>query len=197
MKKSIFPAFETILLKDGNAQNLSYHESRLNATRTELYGCADKISLANINFGNKYSNARAKLIYMKEITSLEIVEYHKKPISKFRLVTSDIHYEYKMQDRSELDILFASKGDADDVLIIQNGLFTDTSIANVAFWIDGEWLTPAKPLLKGTMRQKLLDEGILQIANITKDELSKISKIAIMNALRGFEVIEKPILIEF
>ena len=197
MKKSTFPAFETILIKDGKAQSISYHERRMNHTRAMLYGMTNKITLENIDFESEHSTARCKLIYAEEIIKTEITEYNKREMSRFRLVSSDIEYEHKMLDRRELDSLFAARGEADDVLIIKNGLFTDTTIANVAFWIDGEWLTPAKPLLSGTMRQKLLDDGMLRIANITKDELSKISKMAIMNALRGFEVIEKPILIEF
>ncbi|MBP6497982.1 MAG: aminotransferase class IV, partial [Campylobacteraceae bacterium] len=70
------------------------------------------------------------------------------------------------------------------------GLLCDTSIANVALLIDGIWVTPKEPLLKGVTRQRLIDSGFLQIGNLTEASLQKMEKFAIMNALIGFKIIK-------
>ena len=58
------------------------------------------------------------------------------------------------------------KGDCDDILIIRNGLITDMSYANVAFFDGTQWLTPRIPLLAGTCRERLLETGPIREADI-------------------------------
>lgn len=71
------------------------------------------------------------------------------------------------------DILAAQKGDCDEIIIIKNGLVTDTSFTNIAIYKHGMWLTPKHPLLLGTKRAALLEKGIIQEADITVDDLMK------------------------
>ena len=68
-------------------------------------------------------------------------------------------------------LLLANK-DVDEVIIEKNGYLTDTTIANIAFFDGKQWFTPEKPLLKGTMRAKLIEEGFLQTKNIKSEELA-------------------------
>ena len=196
MQKSISLAFETILLYDGKAQNLKYHQDRLSRTRCELFGFDNFLSLQALDLKTDYKIARCKVTYGKTVEKIEIQEYHKKPISKFAIISSDIDYTYKLTDRGGIDEMFARKGDADDVLIVRDNLLTDTSIANIALFDGTNWLTPKEPLLAGTMRAKLLDDGFLIEADIRSDDLPNYQKIAIMNALRGFEIVTKPILVK-
>ncbi len=65
----------------------------------------------------------------------------------------------------------------------------DTSIANLAFFIEGKWITPDTPLLEGTMRAYLLDRRKIFLGKISIKELKYAKKIAIMNALIGFREI--------
>ena len=102
------------------------------------------------------------------------------------VIDNGIDYEDKTTERSALEALYAQRGDADDVLIVQNGLITDTTVANVACLIGGCWLTPARPLLEGTARARLLAEGKLREADITLTMAMAAEKIAVMNALSGF-----------
>lgn len=51
-------------------------------------------------------------------------------------------------------------------------------------------MTPKEPLLKGVTRQRLVDSGFLQVANLTSESLQKMEKFAIINALIGFKIIE-------
>lgn len=76
------------------------------------------------------------------------------------------------------------------MLIVRNGRLTDTSIANVALWNGTEWHTPSFPLLKGTHRQRLLDEGRIVERDITVDDLSLYSRVRLFNAMISFGEIE-------
>jgi 4-amino-4-deoxychorismate lyase len=102
------------------------------------------------------------------------------------LVHSDIDYNLKYADRSALEALKAERPDADDVLIVKNGYVTDTTIANIAFFDGERWLTPATPLLEGTTRARLIDEGVLTPAPIRYDAIDHFKSVALFNALQGF-----------
>lgn len=131
---------------------------------------------------------RCKVVYENDILSVEFLPYVKREIKTLRIVESDIDYSRKFVDRKELDRLFGLRAEADDVLIVKNSLLTDTTIANVAFLDkNGIWNTPKKALLKGTMRQKLINEGFLKEVDISVEDIKKFEEVAIMNALRGFE----------
>jgi len=68
---------------------------------------------------------------------------------------------------------------------------TDTSIANIAFYDNGMWKTPKNPLLKGTTRARLIDEGKLIEADIRVNELRNFSKVALLNAMIDFDVLQE------
>lgn len=111
-------------------------------------------------------------------------EYHVKPIRSLRLVTHDtIDYSHKSTDRSQLNALYRQRGDADDVLVVKNGLITDTWYANVALLKGDQWYTPASPLLKGTKRAQLIHDGKLVETDVTPDKLDDYSQISIINAM--------------
>ena len=67
--------------------------------------------------------------------------------------------------QKKLNSLFQIRQDKDDILIVKNGLLTDTSIANIALYDGNDWYTPLHPLLKGTKRAELLDKGVLKEKN--------------------------------
>ena len=95
--------------------------------------------------------------------------------------------EYRELTGQELEALRALRGNQDDVLIVRNNLLTDTSIANVALEKEGVWYTPRTPLLKGTKRALLLEQGVLTECDIPSDEISSYSHIALFNAMIDFQ----------
>ena len=103
----------------------------------------------------------------------------------------DISYKYKSTNRDKINELFVKKGKCDDILIIKGGFITDTSIANIALYKDGIWYTPSNPLLKGTTRERLLDEKKIIQKTIKIQNLKEYSKIALMNAMIDFDIITK------
>lgn len=189
MQKSTSPAFETILISNGAAQNLAYHQARFERTQKELFGVISHIKLKDyIDISNNI-DMRCKLVYSDSIVSCEVLPYIKKQIKKLILLDSCIKYTYKLLKREELDALYDKRGAADDVIIVKDGFVSDTTTANLAFFDGSKWLTPAKPLLGGTTRQRLLDEGFLSVADILAKDIKNFERVAIMNALRGFEIV--------
>jgi len=101
-----------------------------------------------------------------------------------------LNYNYKFSDRSRLEQLgkSAQNSGCEDALIIKNGRITDTTIANIAFFDGTVWHTPARPLLRGTARERLLQSRLLQTEEIRPEHLNRYSHFALMNALSGFYV---------
>ena len=99
----------------------------------------------------------------------------------------DLDYSLKYADRTEINKLREKRGGCDDILIIKNGFVTDTSYANIIFWDGEKWLTPSTPLLKGTKRQKLIDEGKIIPAEIREEDIPKFKKAKIINSMIDIE----------
>ncbi len=193
-RKSLPAEFvETICVEQGKALNLSYHNERMNRTRKFFWNdVTEDLRLEAWIHPEKYEICtRCRVVYGKEIKFVEYFPYQLREVNSLQLVVDDdIDYSYKWTDRSPLSRLFAERGNADDVLIVRKNLITDTSIANVAL-CDGEvWYTPKQPLLKGTRRQRLLDERKIQELDIQVSDLSHFQKIRLFNAMIPFGRIE-------
>jgi len=181
--------FETISIKAAKLQNILYHNQRLNRSRRELFGVDNYIDLSRFISPPDSGNYRCRVIYSRDIESIEYIPYKPKDIKKILLVDSDIEYKYKCLNRLELNNLLKRYKDYDDILIVRDRLLTDTTIANIALRRDGKWYTPQKPLLKGTTRQRLIDIGFLSTQDIDKSNLTDYDGFAIMNAMIDFKII--------
>jgi 4-amino-4-deoxychorismate lyase len=127
---------------------------------------------------------------------VEYFPYIKREIKTFKLIFDDeISYGKKYLNRKNLDDLFSKKDNADEIIIIKNSVVTDTSIANIAIFYENNWLTSKNCLLNGTTKNRLLEEKFLIEKDITLDMLKNASKIALMNAMIGFDIKEEYFLI--
>jgi 4-amino-4-deoxychorismate lyase len=126
---------------------------------------------------------KCRIIYSREIETIEFIPYTKKKIEIIKLVECDaIEYNHKYFNRKIFDDLLAESG-ADEILIIKEGKITDTSYSNIAFYDGNKWLTPSTPLLKGTKREKLLREGKIFKAEIVKNDLQYFQSASLINAM--------------
>jgi para-aminobenzoate synthetase/4-amino-4-deoxychorismate lyase len=77
--------------------------------------------------------------------------------------------------------------DSEVILANERGELTETSIANIALWRNGRWVTPnvSCGLLPGTMRAELLENGDLIEGILTVDELLDGEQIRCFNSVRG------------
>jgi len=182
---------ETIKCLDGQCFHLDYHLQRLNSSRKSL-GHLQALTL-DLDPPKK-GLYRCRIVYAQEIQKIEYLPYTMKLPHSFKCIHSNISYPLKYTNRKEIDQLFSQKEKADDIIIIKDGYITDTSIANLCFYDGKKWLTPKQALLPGTTRQRLLDEEKIHEADIVYSDIHDFSKIAIMNAMIGFQIIEDAII---
>lgn len=185
---------ETIRCENGHAANLTYHQQRVDTSLKQLDIPAryDLASLIKVPDSTLY---RCRIVYDATSINIEYIPYQTRAVRILQAIEADtLDYALKYADRSEIDKLFASKEDADDILVVQNGLITDTSIANIAFYDGSKWLTPAHPLLKGTTRARLLDEKKIFESELNIDDIKKFTDFALMNAMIGFQRVKNGII---
>ena len=182
--------FETIRLQDGVIHNIKYHNHRLNQTRKALYNATAKIDILN-HLSNLPAHGlhKIKITYSDTIMDISIQPYKPKQITDFLCINTDIDYSYKYTNRDELNDLTKNLKPNQEIIIIKDNLITDTSIANIALYIDNQWFTPATPLLAGTTRARLLNQGQIKTAHLYTKDLGKADSIALMNAMIGFHQI--------
>ena len=131
------------------------------------------------------------MIYDSEIRRIEFHPYVHPVISTLKIVETDIpSLPYKMADRRDYQSVSALKGECDDVLLVKNGLLTDTSYCNIALFDGENWVTPLTPLILGVTRAQLLEDGKLIAKDIKLEELMNFQKIALFNALNEFGSIQ-------
>ncbi len=181
---------ETIKIENGVIHNLPYHQERCTKSRQAIYGDTDILELKTHISPPPKGLYRCRILYAKDIHTIEYIPYIPKIISSLKIITSEVDYAYKYANRDALNSLLAKEEVYDDILIEKNGYLTDTSIANIAFYDGTQWITPENPLLKGTMRQKLLDEGFLQTKQIKVANISTYTQVALMNAMIGFRILK-------
>ncbi|MDK9693272.1 MAG: aminotransferase class IV family protein [Sulfurimonas sp.] len=184
--------FETIKAHKGGVFNLSYHQARYESVLNH-FGVDVVQNLGDLIIPPQNGLYRCRLVY--DVYGFVETSYHpyqKREINSLKILHDDtIEYAIKYTNRERLDALFAQRGEGDDVLIIKNGLVTDTSIANIAFFDGKRWLTPVLPLLHGTTRQRLLDERKIFEEEIRIEDLKRFSQVALMNAMIDFAIITK------
>lgn len=187
---------ETIRIENRKAENLTFHNERMNRTRNTFFGTCTPIDLANHIHSMDWAKetVKCRVVYNKDITEISYTPYRLRPVCSLHLIPADdLKYDYKSTDRRALEDLYEKRGDADDVLLVQNGLLTDTSIANIALSDGTRWYTPTFPLLKGTRRASLLKEGKITERIIRVEDIFAYSEITLFNAMIPFGKIHFPV----
>jgi len=180
---------ETIKAIDGKVYNLKYHQKRYENVLKSFH-IRKFENLQDYLTPPQDGIYRCRLVYNTQDIYVEYIRYEKRKINTLKIVYNDfIDYTHKSTARKELDNLFDIRDMCDDVLIVKNSLLTDTTIANIALYDGTKWLTPKKPLLCGTTRQRLLDDKKIIEADIKVDEIFTYKKIALLNAMVDFDII--------
>ena len=182
MQENIY--FETVKCEDYEIFNLEYHNKRVANT------IGLNINLQEYIYPLSEELLRCKVTYNDfEVLNVEYFPYKKRDITTFKLIFDDeISYSKKYLNRENLDSLFSRKEDCDEIIIIKNGIVTDTSIANIAIFYENKWITSKNCLLNGTTKQRLLDSKFLVEKDISVKMLKKASQIALMNAMIDFDI---------
>ena len=169
---------ETIKIKNGKALALPYHQARMERTISRFFPsiASEEINLSSLISPKEEMNLyKARVVYgVQGVEAIEYAPYKMKEIHSLKVVEDDsIDYTYKSTDRSALNALVAQKGDCDEIIIVKNGLITDTSFTK-------------HPLLQGTKCAQLLEAGIIEEADLTPEDLKKAEKVSLFNAMIDF-----------
>ena len=178
---------ETICFLDGNAALLSYHQARFDAARRHFWGQVPALRLEDLLLvppDFRLGKVKCRLTYNAADCIVEWEHYTPRLIGSLQLVSGDhLDYAFKYADRSAINELWQQRGAADDILVVKNGLLTDTSYSNVALFDGRHYLTPAQPLLAGVRRAALLDAGLLSPADIRPADLPDFQHMALINGM--------------
>ena len=170
---------------------LNLHQERLDNSRQELFDTPPPIDLSKEIQVPAFAEKgifKCRVEYNERIEKIEFLPYKIRKIESLQIVDGGkIDYQFKYADRFPLRLLFERKKHADDIIIIKNGLVTDSFYANLAFLKKGIWFTPKSPLLKGVQRRFLLSKKTIQVADISIESLPSFEKIRLFNAMISWE----------
>lgn len=131
---------------------------------------------------------KCSILYSDKIESVNYSIYSPRPIRRLKLVECDsIDYSRKYADRRALEALREKREECDDVLIVKNGLITDTSYSNIVFFDGREYFTPDSFLLNGCKRRELLESGRIKQRRITAAQMQEFLCAYMINAMLDME----------
>lgn len=192
--ESKYLLFETIKVVDSIPVNLSWHQERVNfAFKKLLNGKAFNLhELIQVPENHSSGISRCRFSYNDKEWTTEFSQYTPRQVKTLKLVDGNgIVYPHKFVDRSALNTLYDLREDCDDILISVNGHITDTSIANILFSDGKNWFTTSTPLLPGTTRARLINQGIIIERVITVNNFRVFSDFMLINAMNDFDLNKK------
>jgi 4-amino-4-deoxychorismate lyase len=183
--------FESIRVKDGIAENLGFHQLRVNRTLKAFDVSQHSIVLATI--------VQELVLPAEGLFKLKIsydlngnhhsvfTLYQYKQIQNFALVDiQDQTYNYKFSNRDWINEALIQSG-KDEIIMHDGGLIKDCSYTNIVFFDGVNWFTPAAPLLEGTQRAKLINEGVIQPKALYVQDIPGFKKFKCINAMLNWD----------
>ena len=185
---------ESIQLKDGEFKRLELHQERIGKALKDFYPTHKVIDLVESLSSTHYPSVgicKCRVVYDSEIRKIEFIPYVRREIHSLQLVETKMESTpYKKEDRSELNNAFALRGGSDDIILVKDGLLTDTSFSNIALYDGLTWYTPRVPLIQGVNRTSLLKQGVLVEKDLYLSELMNFQRVSLFNAMNEFGSIE-------
>ncbi|MBL7877416.1 MAG: aminotransferase class IV [Cyclobacteriaceae bacterium] len=135
---------------------------------------------------------KVRVVYNREVLNIDFTPYVPREVRSLRLIEMDIDYSHKFENREMLTEALKKRADCDEIIIVNDGFITDSSIANLIFKKEDQWYTPDTFLLAGTMRACLLETGQLKTRKIHVEDLSQYQSCKLINAMIGKEGPEIP-----
>ena len=191
----MFQFIESICCINKQLRNLGFHQARFDRTRNDNFTEINPILLDEIiKFPADLTDEKYKvrIVYDREIQSVEFLPYQMKSINSIQLFEIDpkINYTYKYSDRSFLDE-FLKEAQTDDLVLVKSNYITDCTYSNLVFFDGENWFTPRSVLLKGTMREALLQSNQISERNIKVSDLANFKSFKRINAMMNLEESEE------
>ena len=171
---------ETIKVKNKQPANLDWHQLRVNQTFKDHYPNIEVLNLIQVTKSIVVpddSTYKLRIIYSQKDFQIELAKYLPKKIEKIGVVkiADDFNYHYKFAERNYFNQLLSRYSEFDDLLLIKNGLITDSTYANLIFKNNNGLFTPTSPLLAGTARARMLASSIIKAQEISLSDLRNFS----------------------
>ena len=186
----MFPLFETIRIQDGVPQHLEWHQERFERSCRAYFKKTRYIDIQSvIAIPDKYREGVVKCRFSYDANgfSLSFQNYTPKIVRTFQLVFDDvIDYRFKYTNRQSLAKLLERRSNCDEIIIVKNDFITDTSYSNLVFFDGYHWHTPVEPLLMGTNRARLINQGLVKESLIKVENLPHFSGFKMINAMLDF-----------
>lgn len=184
MKQSTPQFIETIRLHGGTLHHLALHQARVD--RTLAHYALPPLDLKAVLSGveSQYPDGlyKCRVLYGATVPEVDVKPYTPLIRHRVSLVESNIDYAYKSADRAGLNALLRTAG-TDDIIIVKDGLVTDSAIANLVFESSQGLFTPRVPLLEGVQRAHLLQQNVIMPIDIRVDDLRRYEKVHFINAM--------------
>jgi 4-amino-4-deoxychorismate lyase len=157
----------------------------------ELFKIKNEINLSVEVAKQTYPKAglyKCRIVYTTKVESIELIPYEPRKIESLKVVYDNaVEYAHKYENRSAIDAIFAQRQFCSDVLIVKNGFVTDSSISNIIFFDGYKWVTPNTPLLRGTMRQFLIEAAEIKEQPVSVQDIPSFKTFRLINSLMGFD----------
>lgn len=180
---------ESIRIHNGVAENLAFHQKRVNKTLGQKTGEGLNLNelIQELQIP-KNGLFKWRLEYTKDIIKQnQLIPYAERTVKRIQLVEApDLKYALKYSDRNSFRRLLI-QSNADDIIITQNGYLTDASYSNLFFWDGQQWATPSTPLLNGTQREIILNKKLALEKQIHRNDLSNYTHFKRVNAMMVWE----------
>jgi 4-amino-4-deoxychorismate lyase len=191
----MFPFFETIRYKDTIAENLFYHQQRVERTFMH-FGEICQLDITSIDLkseaeGNGVINGavfKCKIMYdLKGNVQISFEPYQIRAIHSFAIMDiGSYDYSSKFTNRTWINDAVKSVA-SDEVIFAKDGILKDASYTNIVLFDGYKWVTPTSPLLLGTKRASLLDTQQIIEQNILDTQLKNFKKLKFINAMMRWD----------
>lgn len=183
---------ETIRVENGEYKNLHFHKWRIDWSRKKL--AFKNMMRFELPKPPKIGVFRCRIIYLNMVEKVEFIPYTQSISQTFSFAfDTNLDYSLKYENRNEIAKIkskFLNK--SDDIIFVKDSLIQDSSIANIALFDGNRWITPKTPLLQGTTRERLLQNGKIFESDIYFRDIDKFQNLALMNSMLNFKVIKSP-----
>lgn len=177
---------ETIRVVDGKYHHLNAHIERMQRTAFYFFRTLPVVSEHQLIIPSRYRKGlvKCRMVYAESIRLIEFQLYRPRQINSLEIVRNGtIDYSYKSTNREKIDQLFSLRRQCDEIIIVKNGLVTDSSFSNFVFENEEGLFTPTSFLLKGIQRDYLLSSNRIKERVIREEDMNQYSRVHLINAM--------------
>lgn len=187
----MYPFFETIRYYKAIAENLVYHQQRVDRTFA-LHHVTTKLQLAQLSFHEMalQQSVIPEQIYKCRVSYNLEGNYH--TIFESYTIRNIQSFEFFEIGENSYDCKFTNRNwineakalvNADEIIFTSNGFLKDSSYANIVLFDGQNWVTPTNPLLLGTRRASLLQDNLIIEKKIHINQIKHFQLIKFINAM--------------